>query len=98
MLSGGVIKHYSPFQDTRVETNVSDGVTYSTIKPAKPSSRPFFLGTTNSCYASLFLSLLSKEPMYVVLASVSEDISISFFHVRALCLVLLQFPQRRRAG
>jgi len=26
ILSGGVIKHYLPFQDTRVETDVSDGV------------------------------------------------------------------------
>jgi len=26
MLSGSVIKHYLPFQDTRVETNASDGV------------------------------------------------------------------------
>jgi hypothetical protein len=29
--------------------------------------------------------------MYVVLVSDSEDISVSFLHVRALCLVLLQF-------
>jgi len=26
MLLGGVIKHYLPFRDTRVETNISDGV------------------------------------------------------------------------
>jgi len=26
MLSGSVIKHYSPFQDTRMETDVSNGV------------------------------------------------------------------------
>jgi len=26
MLLGNVIKHYSPFQDTRVETDASDGV------------------------------------------------------------------------
>jgi hypothetical protein len=36
--------------------------------------------------------------MYVVLASDSEDASVSFLHVRALCLVPLQFLQRRRAG
>jgi hypothetical protein len=36
--------------------------------------------------------------MYVVLSSDSEDISVSFLHVRALCPVLLQFLQRRRAG
>jgi hypothetical protein len=33
--------------------------------------------------------------MYVVLVSNLEDISISFLHVRALCLVSLQFLQRR---
>jgi hypothetical protein len=32
--------------------------------------------------------------MYVVLTSNLEDISVSFLHVRALCLVLLQFLQR----
>jgi len=26
MLSGGIIKYYLPFQDTRVETNASNGV------------------------------------------------------------------------
>jgi len=26
MLFGSVIKHYLPFQDTRIETDVSDGV------------------------------------------------------------------------
>jgi hypothetical protein len=32
--------------------------------------------------------------MYIVLASNLEDISVSFLHVRALCLVPLQFLQR----
>jgi hypothetical protein len=32
--------------------------------------------------------------MYVVLISNLEDISVSFLHVRALYLVLLQFLQR----
>jgi hypothetical protein len=36
--------------------------------------------------------------MYVVLASDLEDASVSFLHVRALCPVPLQLPQRRRAG
>jgi hypothetical protein len=36
--------------------------------------------------------------MYVVLLSELEDISVSFLYVRVLCLVLLQFLQRRRAG
>jgi hypothetical protein len=36
--------------------------------------------------------------MYIVLASNLEDISVSFLHVRALCLVPLQFPQRRVAS
>jgi hypothetical protein len=53
------------------------------------------LGGTNSCYDSSISSLLNKEPMYVVLVSNLEDISISFLHVRALCPVPLQFPQRR---
>jgi hypothetical protein len=32
--------------------------------------------------------------MYIVLTSNLEDISVSFLHMRALCLVLLQFLQR----
>jgi hypothetical protein len=32
--------------------------------------------------------------MYVVLTSNLEDTSVSFLHVRALCLVLSQFLQR----
>jgi hypothetical protein len=36
--------------------------------------------------------------MYVVLSSELEDILVSFLHMRALCLVLLQFLQRRRAS
>jgi hypothetical protein len=36
--------------------------------------------------------------MYNVLASDLEDISVSFLPVRALCLVPLQFLQRRIAG
>jgi hypothetical protein len=36
--------------------------------------------------------------MYVVLASNLEDILVSFLHVRALCLVPLQFLQRCRAS
>jgi hypothetical protein len=43
-------------------------------------------------------TLLNKEPMYVVLASDSEDISVSFLHVRAFCPVPPQFPQRRTIG
>jgi hypothetical protein len=73
-------------------------ITYSTTEPATPPSRPLFLGTTNSTYASSIPSLSNKEPIYVVLASDSEDASLSFLHVRALCPVPLQFPQRRRAG
>jgi hypothetical protein len=36
--------------------------------------------------------------MYVVLSSELEDISVSFLHVYALCLVLPQFLQRHRAS
>jgi hypothetical protein len=53
---------------------------------------------TNSCYASSNSSLLNKELAYVVLASNSEDASVSFWHVRALCPVSPQLPQRQRAG
>jgi len=56
------------------------------------------LGATNLRYNSSISSLSNKEPMYVVLTSDSEDIPVSFLHVRALCPVLPQFPQRRRAG
>jgi hypothetical protein len=37
----------------------------------------------------LILLLLNKEPTYLMLISNSEDILVSFLHVRALCLVLL---------
>jgi hypothetical protein len=56
------------------------------------------LGSTNSRYASLISSLLNKEPTYVVLTLDLEDISVSFLHVRALCLVPPQFLQRRTAS
>jgi hypothetical protein len=71
---------------------------YSITKPAILPSRLLFLSTTNLSYASLILSLLNKEPIYVVLTSNLEDILVSFLHVRALYLVLLQFLQRRRAS
>jgi hypothetical protein len=53
------------------------------------------LSATNLYYNSLILLLLNKEPTYVVLILDLEDILESFLHVRALCLVLLQFLQRR---
>ena len=53
-------------------------LTYSTIEPAKPSNPPKMLGTTNTSYKSLILSLSNKEPAYVVLAANSKDISASF--------------------
>jgi len=56
------------------------------------------LGATNLRYNSSISSLLNKELIYVVLTLDLEDISVSFLHMRALCLVLPQFPQRRRAG
>jgi hypothetical protein len=49
------------------------------------------LSSTNSRYASLILLLLNKEPTYVVLILDLEDIFVSFLHVHALYLVLLQF-------
>jgi hypothetical protein len=67
-------------------------VTYSTIEWVNLSSGSIFLSATNLCYNSSISSLLNKEPIYVVLASDSEDILVSFLHVRALCLVLPQFP------
>jgi hypothetical protein len=73
-------------------------ITYSTIESANLSKALKSLSTTNTSYNSSISSLLNKEPTYVVLASNSEDISVSFLHVRALCLVLPQFPQRRRAS
>jgi hypothetical protein len=73
-------------------------VTYSTITLVNPSRWSVFLSTTNFYHASSISSLSNKEPMYVVLSSDSEDISVSVLHVRALCPVLLQFLQRHRAG
>jgi hypothetical protein len=75
--------------DSAMQMNKKKALTYSTIKPTKPLSRPFSLGTTNSYYASSILLLSNKEPTYVALISNLEYISISFLHVRALCLVLL---------
>jgi hypothetical protein len=69
-------------------------LTYSTIEWVNPSSGSIFLSATNSCYNSSISSLSNKEPIYVILASNSEDILVSFLHVRVLCLVLPQFLQR----
>jgi hypothetical protein len=54
-------------------------------------SRSIFLSVTNLYYNSSISLLLNKEPIYVVLASNSEDILVLFLHVRVLCLVLPQF-------
>jgi len=75
-----------------------DRVTYSTTESVNPLSWSKSLGSTNSHYKSLISSLLNKEPTYVVLTSNLEDTSVSFLHVRALCLVPPQFPQRRTVG
>jgi hypothetical protein len=56
------------------------------------------LGSPNLCYNSSISSLSNKEPTYVVLILDSEDVSVSFLHVRALCLVPPQFPQRCRVS
>jgi hypothetical protein len=77
---------------------VTNILTYSTIESANPSKAPKSLSITNTSYNSLISSLSNKEPTYVLLASNLEDISVSFLHVRALCLVLLQFLQRCRAS
>jgi hypothetical protein len=69
-------------------------ITYSITEPDTSPNPTKRLGGTNSCYASSISSLLNKEPMYIVLASNLEDVSVSFLYVRALCLVPLQFPQR----
>jgi hypothetical protein len=52
------------------------------------------LSSPNLYYNSLILLLLNKEPTYVVLRLDLEDISVSFLHVRVLCLVSPQFLQR----
>jgi hypothetical protein len=39
---------------------------------------------TNTRYNSSISSLSNKDPIYVVLVSDSEDILVSFLHVRAL--------------
>jgi hypothetical protein len=66
-------------------------LTYFTIELVNPISWSKCLGTTNLCYNSSISSLLNKDPMYIVLVSNPEDISISFLHVRALYLVPPQF-------
>jgi hypothetical protein len=78
--------------------DTDDGITYSITEWIKSPSGSKRLGSSNLCYASLILSLLNKGPIYVVLTSDSEDASISFLHVRALCPVPPQFPQCCRAG
>jgi hypothetical protein len=76
----------------------TDQVTYFTIELVNPTSWSKCLGTTNSCYDSSISSLSNKDPIYIVLVSDPEDISVSFLHVRALCPVPPQFPQRRTVG
>ena len=73
-------------------------ITYSTTEWINPLSGSKMLGSPNSRYNSSISSLSNKEPTYVVLASDLEDASVSFLHVRALCPVPPQLPQRRRAG
>jgi hypothetical protein len=60
-------------------------ITYSTIALVNPSCWSVFLGATNARYNSSISSLLNKKPMYVVLASDSEDISIYFFGTFGCC-------------
>jgi hypothetical protein len=86
-----VVNLFEPLQRKTITT-------YSTTQPANRPNPPKSLGTTNTTYASLDLFLSNKEPIYVVLASNLEDVSVSFLHVRALCLVSLQFLQRYRAS
>jgi hypothetical protein len=69
-------------------------ITYSTTKCVNLLSALKRLSTTNLRYASLILLLLNKEPTYAVLTLDLEYIFVSFLHVRALYLVLLQFLQR----
>jgi hypothetical protein len=66
-------------------------ITYSTIKLPNLLNYLKSLSTANLRYVLLNLLLLNKEPTTVVLASNLEDTSISFLHIRALCLVPLQF-------
>jgi hypothetical protein len=73
-------------------------ITCSIIELVTSSSWSKMLGSPNSCYASSIPLLSNREPTYVVLTSDSEDISVSFLHVRTLCPVPPQFSQRRTAG
>jgi hypothetical protein len=66
-------------------------LTYSITKPNTLPNLTKRLSGTNLYYVSLILLLLNKEPMYIVLVSNLEDISVFFLYIRALCLVLLQF-------
>lgn len=59
-------------------------LTYSIIELVTSSSWSKRLGSPNSCYNSSISSLLNKEPMYVVLASDSEDASIFFTRSRVV--------------
>jgi hypothetical protein len=68
-------------------------ITYSTITLVNSSPWSVFLGTTNFYYASSIPSLSDKEPIYVMLSSDLEDISVSFLHMYVLYPVMLQFPQ-----
>jgi hypothetical protein len=80
-------------------SNLEDiSVTYSIIELVTLSSWSKMLSSPNLCYNSLISSLSNKEPTYVVLILDLKDISVSFLHVRALCLVPPQFLQRCRVS
>jgi hypothetical protein len=67
---------------------------YSITKPNTLLNLIKRLSSTNLYYASLILLLLNKEPMYIMLISNLEDISVFFLYIYTLYLVLLQFLQR----
>jgi hypothetical protein len=93
-----IFSSYVPSINAKLLQDKTPPITYSITQQLKPPNSSKCLGTTNTSYKFSFSSLLSKEPAYVVLTSDSEVSSTSFLHVRALCPVLPQFPQCRKAG
>jgi hypothetical protein len=75
-----------------------NGLTYSISEWRTSASVAESLGSTNSFYHSSISSLSTQSYVHIELNSDSEFSSVSFLHVRALCPVPPQFPQRRRAG
>jgi RNase H-like domain found in reverse transcriptase len=68
MLSGSVIKHYSPFRDTRMETNASNGVVAGVLNQLQDDGTwklvAFFLKTISPI--EMRYEIYNKEMLAVI--------------------------------